>query len=185
MIVSGYFYHRRAAEDWCKIVNPTDADWKVVNGTVPAGMAPGESYADYLRRVPEEEGLIAEIDFREKHYESLRHWPDADDRILLVRYEEVLGHEVEVFRRLFDFYKLPLVEYRLGLYLARKYSMAEAGGKSVHVRNPEPNQWKKHFTPRVSDYFHSRYADVVAKLGYTPAENAAPDQSALRTPVRG
>lgn len=29
LLVSGYFYHRRAAEPWCSIENPTAADWAV------------------------------------------------------------------------------------------------------------------------------------------------------------
>lgn len=31
LIVSGYFYHKRAAEHWCYYLNPSEADWAVVN----------------------------------------------------------------------------------------------------------------------------------------------------------
>ena len=35
-----------------------------------------------------------------------------------------------------------------------------------HIRNPEPHQWKKRFTPRVMDYFMERYGDLITRYGY-------------------
>ena len=60
LIVSGYFYHRRCNEKWTLIPDPRDADLRDVNGCVPLGVKPGESYSDFLQRVPLEEGLAAE-----------------------------------------------------------------------------------------------------------------------------
>jgi len=166
LIVSGYFYHRRGAESWCNVVDPTDEDWKVVRGHVPAGIAPGQSYAAWLSAIPEEEGLLAEIEFRRHHYESMREWPDDDPRILLFRYEDILGREEETFLRIFRHYELPLSEKLLGRALAWKYSARQQSRQIEHIRNPEPNQWKKRFTPRVTEVFRERYGDLLPKLGY-------------------
>jgi len=169
MIVSGYFYHKRGAEDWCNIVGPSIEDWRVVNGNIPADMPPEHSYASYLKSLPMEEGLLAEIEFRKHHYESMLAWPTTDPRMIIFKYEEILGNEKEVYRKLFEFYELPLIDRMLGTFLGGKYSAKGGSKQKFHIRNPEPNQWKKHFTPRVSQYFHERYGAILTKLGYDPA----------------
>ena len=78
LVVSGYFYHRRGAEPWVTMANPTDEDWYFAAGVVPEGLrAAGGSFADYLQAIPEEEGLLAELEFRASHFESMARWPAA------------------------------------------------------------------------------------------------------------
>jgi hypothetical protein len=170
LVVSGYFYHRRGAEPWCTLVDPTAADWAFANGRVPAALqAAGGSFSDYLQQVPEEDGLLAEIEFRQYHFEAMAEWVETDDRILLLRYEDMLGHEIEAFDRLFEHYRLSPFERRLGRYFARRHSLARRRPEDAHIRNPLSGQWKQHFTPRVREAFNDRWAGLITRYGYDPA----------------
>jgi hypothetical protein len=169
LVVSGYFYHRRGAEPWCTIEDPTDEDWDFANGRIPDGLrAAGGSFASYLQSLSEEDGLLAELEFRRPHFESMTGWPDSHPDILLFRYEEILGRELEVFRTIFDHYELSFVERRLGLFFARRHSLARQRARDPHIRNPASGQWRKHFTPRVTDAFNAEWAGLVDRLDYPP-----------------
>lgn len=171
MIVSGYFYHRRGAEDWCNVVAPRGVEDKVCNEKILAAMGSEHSFATYLQSLPEEEGLLTEIEFRRPHFESMMKWPTDDPKIKLFRYEEILGSEVRVFEEVFDFYEVPFVEKRIGIYLADRYSAKKQKGKIKHIRNPEAEQWKKHFTPAVTDRFNQLFPGLLDKLGYSSKNN--------------
>ena len=169
LVVSGYFYHKRAAEAWGRMESPTAADWYFANGVVPEGLqAHGTSFARYLQSIPEEEGLLAELEFRSLHFESMAEWPTDHPDILMHRYEDIVGHELEVFRELFDFYGFSPLEQRLGLWLAKRHSMGRRKA-DPHIRNPAAGQWRQHFTPRVRKVFDAKYAGLVRQLGY-PAD---------------
>ena len=169
LVVSGYFYHKRGAEAWVRMEAPTAADWYFANGIVPAGMkAQGTSFEQYLQSIPEEEGLLAELEFRGPHFESMAEWPADHPDILTHRYEDIVGHELEVFRELFEFYGFSPLEQRLGLWFAKRHSMGRRTA-DPHIRNPAAGQWRQHFTPRVRRVFDAKYAGLVRQLGY-PAD---------------
>ena len=166
LVVSGYFYHRRGAEDWTTLRAPTEEDWYFANGAVPSGVRDsGSSFAEYLQSVSDEDGLLAELEFRRPHFESMARWPDEHPDIALFRYEEILGHETEVFRRIFAFYGLSPLERFLGAWFARRYSIRRIA-KDTHVRDPSAGQWREHFTPRVAGAFEERHPGLAESLGY-------------------
>ncbi|MDY7094236.1 MAG: sulfotransferase domain-containing protein [Acidobacteriota bacterium] len=172
LIVSGYFYHRRGAEPWTTLKAPTEEDWAFANGRVPEGLsASGLSFSEYLQSLPEEEGLLAELEFRAAHLESMARWPREHPDIAVYRYEDLVADGPEVFRQLFEHYRLGPVGRRLGLFFARRYSLSQkAKGRQQssdpHIRNPAAGQWRRHFTPRVRQAFDRRYAGLVGQLGY-------------------
>ena len=166
LIISGYFYHKRGAEPWCNVIDPTDERWKVVNGTIPDGMGMGHSFSTYLNSLSQEDGLIAEIEFRGRHLDSMSRWPVEDPRIKTFRYEDILGNESEVYREIFSFYELSWPVRKLGITLAERFSAQARTNATKHIRNPEPAQWKKHFSPKVSEYFASRYDALLKQYGY-------------------
>jgi hypothetical protein len=166
LVVSGYFYHRRGAEDWCNIVDPEEKDWKVVNGYLPERMVKGYSFSSYLQSLSEEDGLIAEIDFRTNHFRSMMEWPTTDARIKLFRYEDIIGKEWITFLKMFSFYGVPWRERIVGSTLARRFSATKQIGTFQHIRNPKAGQWKKHFTPKVRSYFERRYSELLEFYGY-------------------
>jgi hypothetical protein len=166
LIVSGYFYHKRGAETWLTIESPTAADWYFANGVVPEDLrATGSSFAEYLQSIPEEEGLLAELEFRGLHLESMAGWPAEHTNIVTYRYEDVVGHEAAAFRELFEFYGLSPLERRLGIWFANRYSIGRRGA-DPHIRNPASGQWRKHFTPQVRRAFDAKYTGLVKLLGY-------------------
>jgi hypothetical protein len=168
LVVSGYFYHRRGAEDWVNIPSPTADDWYFANGVVPEGLrAHGGSFARYLQELPEEDGLLAELEFRTLHFESMAEWPTDHPHILTFRYEDVVGNEKEVFRELFRFHRMSFVERRLGAWFARRYSIGRRSS-DPHIRNPASGQWRQHFSPRVRRAFDADYAELIRRLGYPP-----------------
>jgi hypothetical protein len=169
LVVSGYFYHLRGAEDWARIESPTTSDWYFANGFVPEGLQnTGSSFAEYLRSLPKEEGLLAELEFRKHHFASMAQWPAEHREIVTFRYEEVLGNETAVFRKIFDFYGLSPFERSLGVWFAKRHSFQKRAA-DPHIRDPAIGQWREHFTPRVRKMFDSKYAGLIAQLGY-PAD---------------
>lgn len=169
MVVSGYHYHRRAAEPWCDYLNPTDEDWQIVNAPVPAALPPDTSFAAYLNAVSLEEGLAAEIDFRRRHFESMRRWPVDDDRVLTLRYEDVIGNEAQTFRRIHRFYGFAPPARAAAAWYADRYSLKGARRHPGHIRNPMSGQWRAHFTPRLTRLFNDRHGDLLEKYGYDGA----------------
>lgn len=167
LIVSGYFYHRRGAEGWCLQANPRPL-WPVVNGTVPSSVPKKQCYADYLMSCSEEDGLIAEIEFRKNHFEAMEAWDYSNPNCMEIRYEDVVGNEQSVFRRMFEHYGLPDKEISRGLDLAAQFSVKQTTTTRSHIRDPKPGQWRDRFTPRVMEAFHERHPNLLAVLGYDP-----------------
>ena len=169
LVVSGYFYHKRGAEAWTTIPSPTADDWYFANGCLPDAMeGTNLSFSEYLQSVPVEEGLLAEIEFRSAHFESMARWPEHPD-IITLRYEEVLGNEVAAFREIFEHYGFSGLERRLGLFFAQRHAFGPRQKRDPHVRNPSSGQWRQHFTPRVRREFDARFAGLIRQLDY-PAD---------------
>lgn len=166
LIVSGYHYHKRAAERWCAIVDPTDEDWRIVNGHVPEGLRSGESYSAFLERVPTEEGLRAEMNFRRHHFASMLEWPEHHPHIRVFRYEAILGHEKEVFEEIFGFYGASAATRKLAGLVADRRSAGRRRSKLKHIRDPEPRQWANLFTPALVEEFDALYGNVLERLDY-------------------
>ena len=137
LVVSGYFYHRRGAEAWTRTEAPTADDWYFANGVVPAGMrGSGLSFTAYLQSLPEEEGLLAELEFRQLHFESMSRWPAAHPDIATFRYEEILGNEVAVFLRLCGHYGLSRLERTLVGWFARRWAVGGPPIPTSGIRGP-------------------------------------------------
>ncbi len=151
LVVSGYFYHKAGTEAWSQIVDPKSDDWQVVNGHIPEKMGAGFSFSSYLQDLSKEDGVMAEIDFRKNHFNSMRLWPTDDPRVKLFRYEDLIGHERKVFWQIFSHYKLPLIERIIGVRLADQLSASKQTSNRSHIRNPKSGQWKEHFSARVQD----------------------------------
>ena len=43
LVISSYFYHRKAGERWCRYQDPTGVDFEAVNGCVPSGLSKGQT----------------------------------------------------------------------------------------------------------------------------------------------
>ncbi|NOZ12494.1 MAG: sulfotransferase domain-containing protein [Acidobacteria bacterium] len=166
LVVSGYFYHQNCNEKWTYVPGAQNMDFRVVNGCVPEGMKPDESYREFLARIPLEEGLMAEIQFRKHHFDSMWKWPAHDPRIRLFYYEDIMGNEKEVFRELFEFYELPEALIQIGLFFVGRYAVKPGRDFPRHVRDPRKGQWREYFTDTVSAYLEERHPGLISFLGY-------------------
>ena len=164
LVISGYFYHKRGAEPWFRFKDPSLKYWSPINGCVPEQLPSKTSFSEYLQKVPLEEGLMAEIDFRRYHFESLRNWRNHE-HIKVFKYEDIIHNEAAIFNEIFRFYEVSEIERQIGNFWAKKYALGKVKG-SKHIRNAEPSQWKKYFTPKVTRYFNEHYSDVIELLGY-------------------
>lgn len=171
LVVSGYFYHLRGAEPWVTQAVPTAEDWYFANGAMPGGLRTRmtsdatASFANYLQSIPQEEGLLAELEFRRHHLESMARWPTQHRDIITFRYEDILGNETQIFRQLFAFYEMSPLERTLGQWLVKRYSLRKMM-TDPHVRDPSTGQWRQHFTPRIQRIFDAEYGPLVKQLGY-------------------
>lgn len=168
LLISGYHYHRRSAEHWCDLVSPTDLDWTIVDGTVPSGLPAGMSLAAWLADVPLETGLAAEFEFRARHFQSLRDWPD-DPRVLTLRYEDILGDEARQFGRVAEFLELPRLAGWAMQRFAHRYRASGQTGKRGHVRDARKAQWRDVMSTPLVQRFAREYGDVLDRYGYPRA----------------
>jgi hypothetical protein len=159
LIVSGYLYHRKGVEHW------TTTPWK--NPVRIQGMRAGEHYAACLQRLDQDEGLIAEMGFREPHFRTMLDWPADDPRVRVWKYEAILGDEVRAMDEVGAHY---------GWSDERRQALREQAGRwragegrlswDAHVRDPRPGQWRDLFTPRVDRAFREQFGDLPERLGY-------------------
>lgn len=168
MIVSGYYYHKRAGEPWCDYLNPTDDDWSIVNAPVPDVLPPETSFAGYLNAVSLEQGLKAEFDFRRNHFASMLSWPTDDPRVLTVKYEDIVGDEANTLSRIYEHYGAAFYTRIAARMYADRYSLKSERRLSSHIRNPKKGQWRDLFTPELKNRFNQQYGDLLEKFGYPP-----------------
>lgn len=166
LIISGYFYHKRGAEPWFRMKNPTNKYWSPINGNVPQDLLaiPDISFAEYLTKLNLQEGLLAEMEFRKFHLESMRSWQE-DDKIKLFKYKDIINNEEAVFGDIADHYNLPSAEKKKVLKYASKFSLKNQSGNK-HIRNAKTSQWKEHFDDKVIQVFNEKYSDLLDLYGY-------------------
>lgn len=164
LIVSGYFYHKKGAEPWFRFKEPTEEYWAGINGHVPENHPPGHSFADYLNKIEEPQGLMKEMEFRKYHLQSMMQWPD-DPRIKIFRYEDVISDQVGAFSELLDHLEIKRWKRRKLLFFAKKYALPNRK-KDKHIRNPKAGQWRNHFTPEMNKNFVEEYGNILERYGY-------------------
>jgi hypothetical protein len=171
LVVSGYFYHHRGLDPFAAIVGPTAEQWRD-EGAIPQALRAGESYVECLKRLDQEDGLIAEMEFREPHFRAMLEWPTNDPRIRLWRYEDVLGNEVRVMDEIGAHFEWPdddsPLSFRESLRReADRWRMRDALlAWDKHPRDPKSGQWRQLFTPKVRRRFDELYEDLPERLGY-------------------
>jgi hypothetical protein len=171
LVVSGYFYHQRGLDPFSTIVSPTPEDWRTA-GAIPSAMRQGETYVQLLQRLDQEDGLIAEMEFRAPHFRSMLAWPEEDPRIRLWKYEDILGHEIEVMDEVGAHFEWPDDDapFSFRASLRREADRWRAKDSLLawdkHPRDPKPGQWQTLFTPKVRAAFERLHGDLPQRLGY-------------------
>ncbi len=115
LVVSGYFYHKRGAEDWCNVEGPSEETLTTVNMKLPAAyLAGNESISACLNRLDMSEGLQMEMEMRRPHFEAMRQWAAfirGFPRLAVFKYEDVIRDELGAFSMLADHYQLDEREF--------------------------------------------------------------------------
>ena len=159
------FIIKRGAEPWFRFNDPTEEYWSAINGHVPTNLPSGDSFAEYLSKLNESDGLIEEMKFRKYHLESMRLWPE-DSRIKTFRYEDVILDQVGAFSQILEHLEIKNLEKRKLLFFAKKYALKNRKNDK-HIRNPKAGQWRTYFTPEMNKNFVKEYGDILDRYGYS------------------
>lgn len=183
--VSGYLYHLRCTERWCRSVppmHPADAD--LVHPLVPHAIAHrpvafkrayldalgGRSYQAVLHDLDAEDGLAFEL----RHYagwtiEAMLDWPWGQrDDVLEVRFEAMMSHFDETLERVLAHLEVPITPELWARCTAHDLGRKSAAELETdpHVFSRATSRWRDCFTPRVASDFAARFPDAVQRLGY-------------------
>lgn len=173
MVVSSYHYHKWTAEAWC--VDPS-FNWSEITGNPFFGEYveadtkrwPDKiSYQDYLTSLDRERGMRLEMIRNQPHIDHLARWNYDDPRFIEFRFEDVVGHELECFRRIFEHYGFPPRMIERGLARVDQFSMKrKRAGTRSHVRSGKGQQWREEFSRDHHRVFEEMFGPVVQTLGY-------------------
>ena len=164
LVVSGYHYHKRGAEWWCNVKNPTEKTLETVNLHLPKRfLRQDESISDCMSRLDEEAGVQMEIEMRHPHFTTIRLWLEAlsdNNSIFMLTYDEVFADNVGAMEKLAEHYLFTDFEKSIWVRLARKY--ARENVKTAHIRDPSIAQWKRSLMDSHKAYFENNYPDLVS-----------------------
>lgn len=153
VIVSGYFYHLKTTEKWAN---------------VPRSNLDGLSYKDYLNTLNLDDGLKIEIvNFKDYALHRKMHsWNYKDERILELKYEEVIINQEELFTILFKHYGFNKNAIHYGLEVVERNSLKNKSKKDKHIRSGKPGEWKTYFKPEHKKLFKKNLGELLIELGY-------------------
>ena len=177
LIVSGYHYHLWTDEPRIigKGTDPKRIDWEPIirhpyflqyveneRNKFPNNI----SYQEYLKSLDVERGLILEILWWQSIFEQMQKW-QLNPLIIELKFEEIVGNEVEAFRKVFDHYEFhPKLKQR-GLEIVDELSIKnQPSGERKHIRSGKPAQWKVEFTPLMKEVFRNLYGNLLIQFGY-------------------
>ncbi|WP_425038911.1 sulfotransferase domain-containing protein [Primorskyibacter sp. S187A] len=166
LLISGYYFHRRGAENINKIYGPKPGDFAELNAGVPEGIADDERFFNYLQRVDMDVGLDAEMCFRAPHFLSMCAWAPDDPRVLTIRYEDFIGAEAASFHKIADHFEWSNQARDCALRMATEFAQNKATVKTGHVRNKAPGQWRAHFSPERNAAFVAEWGDLLRAYDY-------------------
>jgi hypothetical protein len=158
MIVSGYHYHKWAAERWLHRLDEN-----------------GESYQEKLNRVCKSEGLFLEIDhFIFMNRKVLEEWDLEDENILEVKYEDLMapGREA-LYGAIFQHLGFEGRELATALSLMRAFEASSRSGsrsgkvtERSHLRSGRTRQWEDELGAEHLHYIERELGHVIRKFDY-------------------
>lgn len=126
-----------------------------------------------LRALSVEEGLAKVMEHRGMGFTSniQRSWLGSGE--LVLRYEDLIANDVPLLTRLFNEQlelglKAEEIEAAVMANRFEKVFQRKLGEEDVqsHGRQGLPGDWRKYFTPALSEKFASMYGDILARGGY-------------------
>ncbi len=159
-IVSGYFYHLWTDESWAH---------------VPREEFDGQSYQEQLKSLSQDDGLSLEIQNFSRYANDygMRSWDYQDDRILELRYEELIKNETEQFERLFRHYGFSDASLQKCLDIAATQSFKTVAKRRLgesnpmsHLRSGKPGEWKSVLNRDHLNSIDDSMGDLISLMGY-------------------
>lgn len=98
-------------------------------------------------------------------------WMGGNDR-LLIRYEDLVTDEYNMFQRMMDYCEVDVNKEYLRHVVYHNSFEARTGRKPgeedimVHQRKGIVGDWRNHFTDRIKGEFKERYGDILIDTGY-------------------
>ena len=159
-IVSGYFYHLWTNEAWAH---------------QPQEELDGQSFQQPLPSLGQEEGILSEIRRFQLYTQNrnLLDWNFDDERILEIKYEDLIENEEAGFRRMFRHYGFVDSAVETCLELARQFSFSKIAQRGVgqtsnnrHLRSGKPGQWRELFSDVHVEAVKSQFGELLIRWGY-------------------
>lgn len=165
ILVSSYFYHLRTTESWCAEPSPANTD-------LPANV----SYQQHLRSLPLTAGLRYELDrVTGRTLMLMEAWSYDDERVLELKFEEMLDKEHTSFAQILEWYGLDPRNAAKGAAIAASYARRNAGGRrdprsralTAHMSGHRSiGIWESYFDDNLRRSFKQRFQPLLERLGY-------------------
>ena len=148
-------------------------------------------HRDQLKSVEQDEGLFKEMLFDAKFLGHMYNWNYKDERILELKYEDVLRDSSLIFkayenlglvnqpvrgrarRWIFKNYKTRVMSSARMNRIIESHSFKAISKRNVgeenvksHFRKGISGDWKNHFNEEHKEYFKKEFGEVLIKLGY-------------------
>lgn len=206
LIVSGYFYHKNVGEPWTlfadirrnqslnsglayihsNILKCPDIQNNFTTKELQLIGNPGLSFTQILNRLPQDKGLMLEMYWRYSslHFHNLFKLYDeysqlGDDKVCILRYENIISNEEKCFDKLLNFYGFEKGSILYNNLMARVIRFSYKNIKTKHVRNPKPNQSLDNFTDTHNKLFDKLFPNLMTKLGYEVVKDSSEDSTAV------
>lgn len=167
LLVSGFKYHLWTHEKWAHARYP----WGKITSSPffdkYIDIDPGnKTYQEYINSLDKEHGMILEMIWRKEHFDHMLQWNYNNPKIIELKYEEIVGNEIEAFNRVFDHYQLSEKMKVRGLKFVDELSLKNVSKTDKHVQHGGNRQWESHFNSKLNDIFQEMYPDFPEKVGY-------------------
>jgi hypothetical protein len=133
---------------------------------------------DQLQEKDVPEGLVflIENNYIEPLARIQNSWIDSGE--LMVKYEELIANDMELFMKIFDYCKFDYPQKQLSDAVKNNFFENKTRGRKIgqedprsHLRKGTPGDWQNYFSREIKDIFKKRYADLLIKTGYEPDSN--------------
>lgn len=144
-------------------------------------------HRDGLRSVPKDEGLLLEMESRERQFARMLSWDYDRDDVLELHMEDVTSDPQRALPEILAFLELG---YDQGLdadtvaALVQSSDFSAIAGRprgvedvTSHFRKGVAGDWMEHFTEDHIAYFKAHYNDLLLKLGYESSPDWKPVNS--------
>jgi hypothetical protein len=114
--------------------------------------------------------VLPEVHWQKAFYETWCHYAKSDT--VLVRYEDLVDNQYQVFDELFDWLGWPL-DKSVKEDVVSRHSFERRSGRRrgdvdevSHYRRGAPGDWRNHFTREVGELWEALYPGLLVSIGY-------------------